>query len=372
MVLGCLIFADGQVPSMLIFENGSVCVTGLKFSEKRITWNREAEWKTILPFYTHEAWIKKIDQPISGTWTLMDDNIMFKPDFPFSPGEIYHAIFDSQAFYKHVPGSNASTSEKLELTFSLPKKESLHTSIDAVYPTSTTVPENLLRMYICFSSPMMPGEAYDHITLLHEDGTKVERPFLIVDQELWDAERKRFTLLFDPGRIKRTLKANLDLGSPLKQGQTYQLAIDSTWRDVNGNPLQGSFRKKFSVTFAQRTKLSKEVIKVVSPKTNSREVVILTFDRPIDHVLLSKSVSVTNSSTGEISGQIRMVNDFTWTFTPDQAWTSGQYEVAMSPWVEDVCGNNFNNAFDLDLKKEKRIMSDDPIKLSFVVKTLDQ
>jgi hypothetical protein len=81
---------------------------------------------------------------------------------------------------------------------------------------------------------------------------------------------------------------------------------------------------------------------------------------------------MSHTSTGDISGLGQMIDDFTWTFTPDHGWTSGKYELTISPWVEDVCGNNFNNVFDLDLEKEERVNSTEAVKLSFVVKAVAQ
>jgi hypothetical protein len=140
-------------------------------------------------------------------------------------------------------------------------------------------------MYIHFSSPMMPGEVYDHITLLRSDGTKVEKAFLVVDQELWDSDRKRFTLFFDPGRIKRDLRSNIELGAPLREGEKYQLVIDSTWRDVNGSPLEASVSKTFNVDAAVRTKVSTRGWKVIAPTAGSLGDVLVKFDRVIDHAL---------------------------------------------------------------------------------------
>jgi len=371
MIVGALAFAEGQVPIALGFDQQQILVTGLSVKNHTLTTISEKEWMEILPVFTQNAWSKKVNQPIAGTWLVVGDDIVFKPHFPFSAGEMYHAVFDSRLFYEHVPGAHAFANEKIELTFTLQQQEFSVTSIDAVYPASDVVPENLLRMYVHFSAPMMPGEAYDHIRLLHADGSTVMKPFLVVDQELWDVERKRFTLLFDPGRIKRTLKSNLDLGTPLKEGERYLLVIDSTWRDVNGNYLQRGLIKEFTVATAQRTKLATQHASILSPKTNTREDVVMSFNRPVDRLLVTKFVSV-NSSTGSVQGVGRMVDDFTWRFTPGQEWKSGMYEIAISPWVEDVCGNNFNNVFDLDLKKEKRVSSDEVIKISFVVNGMDQ
>ena len=218
---------------------------------------RDDQWEEILSVYTHEAFVKQVNQPIAGTYTRLGDSISFKPNFNFAAGETYHAVFAHQAF------------NKLELSFTIDKEKFTPTFIEAVHPQAEILPENMLRMYISFSAPMMPGEAYNHITLLTENGTPVEKAFLIIDQELWDAERKRFTLLFDPGRVKRGIKSNLDLGTPLHAGKKYTLVIDSAWRDAHGNFLTSSHKKTFTVTQSERTKLSIDNWKIATPPAGS-------------------------------------------------------------------------------------------------------
>ncbi len=61
-------------------------------------------------------------------------------------------------------------------------------------------------------------------------------------------------------------------------------------------------------------------------------------------------------------------NDRTWAFYPDKPWTGGHYALQISPYLEDPAGNNFNNPFDIDLSVAKRVDSDEPIVISFVVK----
>ena len=58
-----------------------------------------------------------------------------------------------------------------------------------------------------FDAPMSRGEAYRHIHLVDaKTGREVEAPFLELGEELWDGDFRRFTLLCDPGRVKRGLK----------------------------------------------------------------------------------------------------------------------------------------------------------------------
>ena len=90
---------------------------------------------------------------------------------------------------------------------------------------------------------MSRGEAYRHIRLLDGAGKPVDTPFLELDEELWLRDGTRFTLLFDPGRIKRGLKPREELGPVLEAGKSYQLVIDRDWLDAEGNPLKTEFRK---------------------------------------------------------------------------------------------------------------------------------
>ncbi len=77
------------------------------------------------------------------------------------------------------------------------------TRVAKIYPAVDQVPANLLKFYLYFSAPMQRGQAWRHLHLLNGKGEAVDLPFLEIDQELWDPEHRRLTILFDPGRIKR-------------------------------------------------------------------------------------------------------------------------------------------------------------------------
>ena len=55
--------------------------------------------------------------------------------------------------------------------------------------------------------------------------------------ELWDGERRRLTLLLDPGRIKRGLVPNQETGYPLIEGVPVVVRIDTAFRDAEGWPI---------------------------------------------------------------------------------------------------------------------------------------
>ena len=97
----------------------------------------------------------------------------------------------------------------------------------AIYPTAAELPVNLLRVYVHFSAPMSEGWAARAIRVSREDtGETLDDVFLPPEPELWDPERKRLTMLLDPGRIKRGLVPNLEFGYPLVEGTAVRIAID--------------------------------------------------------------------------------------------------------------------------------------------------
>jgi hypothetical protein len=274
-----------------------------------------------------------------------------------------------QAFLTASGSKHTENATPIELSFSIPKKEFRLTSIETVHPQADVLPENMLRMYISFSGSMMPGEAYEHIRLVRENGTPVEKAFLVIDQELWDADRKRFTLLFDPGRIKRGIQSQVDLGAPLQAGHLYRLVIDSTWRDAHGNLLGGSYTKTFTVSPAERTELNIQEWKITTPAAGTNDDLLIEFDRPIDYVLGLKSITIATSN-GRVKGNITFTTSRYWRFTPDLPWQEDQYVVEVNPRLEDVAGNNVNNAFDVDLSKGSRAHTTEIAKRSFSIKSL--
>src|SRR5205823_102578 len=71
-------------------------------------------------------------------------------------------------------------------------------------------------------------------------------------QELWDPNFQRLTMTFDPGRIKRGLTSNQNIGPPIMEGKRYTLVVDREWPDARGVSMVEGFRKPFRGGAAQR------------------------------------------------------------------------------------------------------------------------
>jgi hypothetical protein len=158
--------------------------------------------------------------------------------------------------------------------------------------------------------------------------------------------------LLDPGRLKRGLGPNRELGPPLKVGQEYTLAVGSGIVDLSGRRLRETFYKRFRVTEAVRQAIAVEQWKIVPPATKSRRPLMLMFPRPLDWALLSKTITIVSADEQSMDGRIIIDQcERRWKFTPTSPWTAGCYHVRVASSLEDVCGNSVVAAFDRPLRE---------------------
>src|SRR5262249_35547553 len=159
---------------------------------------------------------------------------------------------------------------------------------EAVYPTSERVPENLLKLYLHFSAPMRRGEVYRRVHLLDAAGKAVDLPFLEIEQELWDAEGRRLTLLFDPGRIKRGLRPREESGRIRGEGKSYELVVDRDWPDAAGNVWTNGYRKTLRAGPPAQRQPDPAAWKVAAPRAHTLQPLTIDFPEPLDHALLGR------------------------------------------------------------------------------------
>jgi hypothetical protein len=85
--------------------------------------------------------------------------------------------------------------------------------------------------------------------------------------------------------------------------------------------------------------------------------------------LASTCITITSGKSGKVSGKTAFSDSNLWRFTPDKPWPEDRYFVEVDPRLEDVAGNNFNNAFDIDLSTESRVNSSEVVRYSFSTRT---
>ena len=298
--------------------------------------------------------------PMLGRFVERDQSVVFEPRFPLSPALEYRV---------ELIGELANQSQsRISPVFQLPKPAPQpQVYVTEVFPSSDTLPENLLKFYIHFSGPMSRGEAYQHVRLLH-GADVVDRPFLELGEELWDAGQTRFTLFIHPGRIKRGLKPREEDGPAMVAGEEYSLEIDKRWVSADGQPLKDSYRKRFTVVEPDHQQLNPESWKIETPTRDSRLAVLLKFDEPLDHAMLMRVLSVQRRDGSSIHGKIQVSEHETqWSFTPDQDWEEGIYEIRIATNLEDRSGNSVARPFETKMQERAASQPSTHIAVEFIV-----
>jgi hypothetical protein len=297
-----------------------------------------------------------------GRYRLERDTITFEPRFPLEPGIRYSAELDLATLWevarKLAPGTHfatakASPADVLVAEFTMPRKSAgPAAAVVAVYPSADVLPENLLRFYVHFSAPMSRGEAYRRIRLLDAAGKPVEAAFLELDEELWSGDGTRFTLVFDPGRVKKGLKPREELGPILMAGRSYSLVIDREWHDASGSSLGGEFRKQFRAGPADDTSPDPKAWNIQPPKPDGREPLQVTFPESLDRALLDRLIVVQDARGNDVRGHVAVAHSETrWSFTPEGPWRPGEYHLAVAKELEDVAGNSVASPFEVDVSR---------------------
>jgi hypothetical protein len=283
---------------------------------------------------------------VLGHYHVLEGGVRFVPYFPFESGLRYRASFDPR------PLGCPDHSEMTTLEFSLPIRVNAEpTRVTDVFPSPDALPENLLRFYVRFSNPMQRGRAEEHIRLLGPEGRPATDVLYRPPRELWDRSMRHLTILLDPGRLKRWVGPNRELGPPLKPGQRYTLAIGAGMVDGSDRLLEQGFYKTFLVTDAIRQPIAVAHWKILLPATGSRKPLTIIFPRSLDWALLYRSITIAPWDGPPMQGGITVdQGERQWSFTPTLPWGAGSYSIRVGSDLEDVCGNGLTAAFDRPLR----------------------
>ena len=335
------------MPSQAVFEVDlpQAVADGLANSEALET----TDWEQVFHIHADAAeglgWREL--PSVQGSYRLTNNRLVFEPLFPLQAGVNYHAVFEPAKAVRPPAGTSFDVIETI-LRIEKPKAKP-ETIVSQVYPTANSLPENLLKFYLHFSAPMSQGKVYSHIHLLNARNEKIDLPFLELDEELWNPDGTRLTILFDPGRIKSGLLPREQDGPVLREGNSYTLKIDTTWPDAAGAPLKQGFTKKFIVAAPDVGMPSPARWKMTAPEAGSINPMTLDFPEPLDHALLQRLLWIEDAGKHAVEGQVQVGNvERQWAFVPNQAWKDGDYRVVIGTGLEDLAGNNVARPFEVD------------------------
>jgi hypothetical protein len=270
---------------------------------------------------------------VSGEWAAEAAKVVFTPKYPLRPGTAYRVL---------------GAGERLDVR--VPKAErGKPTVVTHIYPSGTELPENVLRFYIEFNRPMPRGDVYKYVRVLKEDGKPDVLPFVELDNELWNADHTRLTLLIDPGRIKKEVKPRIDLGPVFRQGHKYTLVVSGKWPTLDGDPLGDEFSRAITIAPPVADGIDPKAWKLSVPAGESAALRV-GFGRPLDRVVLPRSLAVIGPDGRTVPGTSEPAEcETAWTFRPAAKWAAGDYVLRVDTGLEDVCGNRIGRPFEVDL-----------------------
>lgn len=291
--------------------------------------------------------------PLAGQYRIEPQGCLrFTPRYPPEGKLGYRVRLDRRALAA-LAGTGSDADSALQWSFRLPGRPAPPptATITALHPSAPVVPANQLRWYVEFSAPMREGEALDRVQLLDERGQVVEGAFLRREEELWNPDRTRITLLFDMARVKHDIRRRREVGPVLEAGRRYTLRISREWRDARGAPLLQGLEHEFRATTEDHSPVEPARWLVHAPAIGSRMPLTVRFGEPLDHALAQHLLTVTRRDGTPVTGTVRLAgDDRSWQFVPDAPWYAERYQVRVHPALEDLSGNRVGHVFDADLR----------------------
>ncbi|HEY7497602.1 MAG TPA: hypothetical protein VH740_03775 [Vicinamibacterales bacterium] len=312
----------------------------------RVDWTME-QWQSLLRVSVKGA---DGDRPpaVAGRYAIAGDVLRFTPMFPLDEGRQYDVVLDP-GFLPPNARMIADPQNSVRAVVGRPAVErSPSTIVTHIYPSGGVVPANQLRLYLHFSAPMDWRSGYDYVKLLDERGEEVLDAFLPLDADFWNDDRTRYTVFFDPGRVKRGILPNRQMGRALEPGKRYTLVVKREWRDGHGLPLKDEFRHAFRAAAPIERALSTSAWTIAPPAGGSRAPLSVVFPQPLDRGLLQRALHVERDGK-PLDGEIAIEAEETrWSFTPREPWRPGEHQLVALAFLEDLAGNRIGRAFEVD------------------------
>jgi hypothetical protein len=170
-----------------------------------------------------------------------------------------------------------------------------------------------------------------------------------------------------PGPHQRGLVPHTQTGYPLTSGRRISLVVDPRFPDATGTPLNTRAERGYTVGPAIRQRVSPGSWRIDPPERGTRRPVRVHFDRPMDHALVRRCLTILDASGKRVPGEGTVAaGERHWVFAPATPWADTAYTLLAARQLEDVAGNSITRVFDRDLTDPR----DDPIPADTVLLTL--
>ena len=296
------------------------------------------------------------------------DSVDVVPRFTLDRGREYVVRINPAVLPAPRPGGipNGIPNGIIEARVSLPATATPTVSVTAIYPSSSVWPDNILRFYLHFSAPMSGTAAVGHVRLVDDKGQEIRDALLDVDVDLWNRDYTRRTVFFDPGRVKRGIRPNRELGRALVTGRKYAIVVSPTWRDASGQELVREFRHEFTAGPPVERPVEPAAWTMEPPVAGTREPLIVRFPWALDEGLLQRALGVTAADGQPIDGTVTVRAEETEVaFTPDAPWRNAPHALVILTVLEDPAGNKVGQAFEFEMFAQPRTAEAERVTIPF-------
>lgn len=216
-----------------------------------------------------------------------------------------------------------------------------------VFPSSETLPENLLRVHLYFDEPPCVDSISRAVRLFDQADGEVIHPFLDLPEGLWDPAGTRLTLVLHPARIKSGLAAREVMGPAVRRGRTYRLEIDLGL--LAGEKASGRFvhPHDFDVGDPLVDVIRPTAWSVIPAPAGALAPLRIAFDRTMDRLGLEDGFAIKGPDGEVIAFDLSVgPGERDVRLTPQRPWRGGPHQLWMSPDLEDVAGNRIASGFE--------------------------
>ncbi len=225
-----------------------------------------------------------------------------------------------------------------------------HLSVEAVYPSASKLPSNLLKWYLEFSKPINQTRIYEHILFTNAHGDTLDKAILSLENALVTDNGRLLTVWIDPGRQKRDLMPNKQLGPVFEEGSKYSLIVQKKLKDREGVLMLNDFSHQFEIIKADRLQPNINVWEIEIPHPNTLSDLIIHCKESMDYGSVLGSVAIQNTRKQKIKGSWQLKDhESILIFTPTHPWDKGKCQLVINTQLEDLAGNNLNRLFDSDI-----------------------
>ena len=187
-----------------------------------------------------------------------------------------------------------------------------------------------------------------------------------MDVDLWNREYTRRTVFFDPGRVKHGIKPNVELGRALTSGRSYAIVVSQEWRDATGHRLTREFTHAFTAGPALAQPVLPANWTVESPRSGTRDPLIVRFPYLLDEGLLQRALGVQDASGAPLEGMVTVgEGESSWTFNPSVPWRAARHSLVVLTLLEDPAGNKVGQAFEFEMSSQPQPAEPDRVTLPF-------